>query len=186
MHEVDSSAGDATLAGILYSRESVRELTARKAIGMFACQRRLQRAFQICKAVNNLGSPKVPQRHAMSIYRRCHGIHSLPFSSIVAPFVATIIQHEVMRRVFQESLGICKQRKQQRYAINGVEKPNTNAKYINRSKSTLRWPTRKLTRRSSRSAFSFQIPSTSTSSHTSPVRQLDSTCPSLALGCRSC
>lgn len=113
-------------------------------------------------------------------------IHFCPFSSIVTCSEATIIQHEVMRRVFQESLGICKQRKQQRYAINGVEKPNTNAKYINRSKSTLRWPTRKLTRRSSRSAFSFQIPSTSTSSHTSPVRQLDSTCPSLALGCRSC
>lgn len=39
-----------------------------------------------------------------------------PFLSNVALPEVTIIQHEDWRRVFQASLGLCKTKKQQRYA----------------------------------------------------------------------
>jgi hypothetical protein len=154
-------------------------------MGTFVCQRRLQRAFQIYKAVNNLGSPKVPQLQAMPVCLRCYVMHSLPFSSIVAPFVASIIQHEVMLRVFQGSLGICKQRKQQRYAVMKSKPRTPTLRMINRGQQIPTYSTLEIMPRSSHSASSSQDSSSSTSSRSSLEHRLDSGCPNPVVGYRS-
>jgi len=138
---------------------------------------------------NKLGSPSHPvefttSRIAYAAHVRYIGYHSRPFPSVLTHIEPTMIQHEVMRRVFQAPLGNYRQRNSIAMPVNQVETQTPTLSMIKQNRTTPPESTLGLMPHACRCAFSFRIPSSSTSFHSS-LRPLDSACPSLVAGCHS-